>query len=296
MQRIPRIHLLLFFATIYTTLVAGAAMQGYQGLWLGANGIRAGLNFSIPLLIILGCHETGHYLMSRKHRVAATLPYFIPAPPFLTFIGTFGAVIRIKEPIRRRRALMEIAIAGPIASYVLSILAIIIGYATLPEAAEINARIEHIHHLMGIDSHPEAALQLSMGSSLLFRFLSSFFPATVPMNEIYHFPLIFAGWIGLLVTALNLIPVSQLDGGHIAFAVWGRHHDLVGKYIIGGLFLLGLVSSSWLIWAFLLLLLSRARHPPVFDAFLPFSRTEKWIAAAALFMLVTSFIPVPFSI
>ncbi|MCF7797393.1 MAG: site-2 protease family protein [Lentisphaeria bacterium] len=289
-------HPVLFGLTILTTLVAGANMQGYVSIWPGTQGILAGLEFTIPLMIILGCHELGHYLVSRHYGVQASLPYFIPAPPFITFIGTFGAVISMRSRVPTRKAILEIGIAGPIASYVLSIAAIILGFALIPGSEYVQNRVAEIHHMMGIDSHPESGVQLSMGTSLAFAGLASLFGHSVPMHEIYHFPLIFAGWIGLLITALNLIPAGQLDGGHVLYALVGKYHQKIGYYILGAMILLGVFSLNWLVWAVLVYFIARRPHPPVIFPREPLEPRQVKLAWSGLFMLITTFIPIPFSL
>ena len=289
-------HPVLLILTILTTMFAGANMQGYVSIWPGFAGIVAGLKFTIPLLFILGCHELGHYLVSRHYGVSASLPYFIPAPPFITFIGTFGAVISMRSRVPTRKALLEIGIAGPIASYLLSIAAIILGYALIPNSAVAQQHITQVHHLMGLDVHPDAGIQLSMGTSILFWTLSKLFGQAVPMNEIYHFPLIFSGWIGLLVTTLNLIPAGQLDGGHVLFAVAGKIHQKAGYMIIAVLLLMGLISLNWLVWGILVLFIAQRPHPEVLFPGEPLGKRQLSLAWFGLFMLISTFIPIPFSI
>ncbi len=289
-------HPVLILLTILTTIIAGANMQGYTAFWVGMPGIIAGLSFTLPLLLILGCHELGHYLVSRHYGVYASLPYFIPAPPFLTFIGTFGAVISMRSRVPTRKALLEIGLAGPIASYILSILAIIVGYLLIPTPEMAQQHIQNVHHLMGLDVHPDTGLQLSMGTSLLFAALSNLFGQVVPMREIYHFPLIFAGWIGLLITALNLIPAGQLDGGHVLFALAGEIHQKFGYGIILVLLALGIFSLNWLVWGLLVLFIARRPHPPVVYPDVPLEKRQLSLACFGLFMLITTFIPIPFSL
>lgn len=271
-------------------------MQGYAAPWTGGVVVLAGVKFTVPLLLILGCHELGHYLTSRHYSVHASLPYFIPAPPFITFIGTFGAVISMQSRVPSRKALLEIGIAGPVASYVLSIMAIILGYSLIPSPEFVQSRILEIHHLMGIDAHPDAAMQLSMGTSIVFAGLSELFGQAVPMNEIYHFPLLFAGWIGLLVTSLNLIPAGQLDGGHVLYALIGKHHQNVGYSILILMLFLGFWSTNWLVWAVLVFFISRRPHPPVIHPDARLESRQINLAWFGLFMLITTFIPIPFSL
>ena len=293
---IPPLNLILFGLTIVTTLFAGAALQGGSPLQ-NFSDLTLGIPYSITLLLILGSHEFGHYFYARKHRVDATLPYFLPAPPFLIMFGTFGAFIKIKSPIRTRQALLEIGAAGPIAGFVVSVAAILIGYALIPSQEFITEHIKTVHGGLNTESADSATIQLTMGSSILFAGLSKLFQVTIPMNEIYHFPLIFAGWIGFLVTMLNLIPIGQLDGGHIAYAVLGKRHNVFAKWAFLALVPLGFISPHWWFWAVLILVLMRTvKHPPLQSINLPISHRERNIGWICLAILVLCFVPVPIEV
>ncbi|MFQ6674545.1 MAG: site-2 protease family protein [Fidelibacterota bacterium] len=293
---IPTVNIVLFLLTVVTTLIAGSILQGGTPLSRLAD-IAKGVPYSFALLLILGSHEFGHYAYARKYHVTATLPYFLPAPPFLLLIGTFGAFIRIKSRIYTRRALLEIGAAGPIAGFVVSVVAIIIGYSLIPSQDAVYDHINRVHHLMGLDSQPANGLQLSMGTSILFSAMSSVFNVTIPMDEIYHFPLIFAGWIGFLVTMLNLLPIGQLDGGHIAYAILGEKHNKMAKWIFLLLIPLGFLSANWWVWAVLIfLLMGTWKHPPIAGIGTPISRREKLIGIFCLLILVTCFIPIPIKV
>ena len=291
---IPKTNIILLFLTVITTLIAGSMLGGGNPL-SNLSDIWIGFHYSLALLLILGSHEFGHYIFARKHNIDATLPYFIPAPPFLLLIGTFGAFIRLKSPIYHRRALLEIGASGPIAGFVVSFLVIIVGYSLIPDQEAVFAHIGRIHHLMGIDSETTAVMEFSMGTSVLFSGLGSLFNIVIPMDEIYHFPLIFAGWIGFLVTMLNLLPIGQLDGGHIAFAILGKKHNRMAKWVFLLLIPLGIfVSIQWLIWAVIILALMRSwKHPPIFDVGSDITRRDKLIGLACLIILFSCFIPIP---
>ena len=186
------------------------------------------MTYSILLLAVLGSHELGHYLAARIHNVESTLPYFLPFPPHygLMPFGTLGAVIRIRSEIRTRRALFDIGVSGPIAGFTTTLVILAIGFATLP----------NMEYLYGI--HPQYRTMTSLptggltfGSSLGYSIMAFLFAPTgafvPPMNEIYHYPFLCVGWFGLFLTALNLIPVAQLDGGHILKASIGnRAHPI----------------------------------------------------------------------
>lgn len=290
---IPTTNIVLLFFTIVTTLFAGSILGGGNPL-SNLSDIWKGIPYSITLLMILSSHEFGHYYFARKHNIEATLPYFIPAPPFILLIGTFGAFIRLKSPIYSQRALLEIGAAGPIAGFIVSCAAIFIGYSLIPNQQVVFNHIEWVHDLMGLDSEGSTVIQFSMGTSVLFTILGSFFNIVIPMDEIYHFPLIFAGWIGFLVTMLNLLPMGQLDGGHIAYAIFGEKHNRMAKWIFLMLIPLGFISIHWWIWAGLILILMRTwKHPPVFGTDSSISRRERLIGLACLIILLSCFIPIP---
>ncbi len=293
---IPPLNLILLGLTILTTLFAGSVLQGGSPLQ-HIGDLAKGAPYSIALLLILGSHEFGHYYFTRKHNLNATLPYFLPAPPFIIMFGTFGAFIRIKSPIRSRRALLDIGAAGPIAGFIVSVIAILLGYALIPNQEFISEHINRVHELMHLESPETAGIQLTMGTSILFATLSKLFQITIPMNEIYHFPLIFAGWIGFLVTMLNLLPIGQLDGGHIAYAVLGRKHNIFAKWAFLALVPLGFVSPHWWFWAVLILILMRTvKHPPIQSIDEPIGQREGVISWISLVIMILCFIPVPIEV
>ncbi len=275
LPKIPPLHIVLFLATVVTTLLAGSMMEGgipwryFSDLWLG-------IPFSATLLLILGTHEFGHYYFARKHHVDATLPYFIPAP---TFIGTFGAVIKIKSPIRRRAALLQIGAAGPIAGFLVALPALIIGL--------VNSQV--------VDVSSDLA-GIILGDSLLMKLLTVIIhPGLGANQDILLHPMAFAGWIGLLVTMLNLLPIGQLDGGHIAYAIFGEKHNKYVWWIFAALLPLGLLSLNWLVWAALILVLMRtAKHPPIMDITTPLASKDRLIGIATLVIFILCFIPTPF--
>jgi len=267
-------HVILFILTFATTLIAGALQQGVHPLeepgriWLG-------LPFSATLLIILGAHEFGHYFVSRRHGVQVTLPYFIPGP---SIIGTFGAFIKMKSPILDRRVLLDVGVAGPIAGMVVAVPVILAGLV-LSEVGEAAGE----------------GTGMVLGTSLLFSFLNWVVHGPLPdeLNLLLH-PVAFSGWIGLLVTSLNLLPVGQLDGGHVAYAVLGPKQRMLARMIIGVLILLGIFGwSGWLVWVVLLFFLG-VDHPPVVYEWVPLDRKRRVIGWGALVLFVVTFTPVPF--
>jgi membrane-associated protease RseP (regulator of RpoE activity) len=269
----PYLNIILFILTFLSTLTVGALYEGVD-LIKEPLHIYSGLPFSITLLAILLAHELSHYISSKKNRVDATLPYFIPAP---TIFGTFGAFIKMKSPIATRNALMDIGASGPIAGFVLSVFATIIGL--------------FFSGVAPISSSPGGFI---FGDSLLFAGLSRLIVGPMPAHYgVVLNPVAFAGWIGFFVTSLNLIPVGQLDGGHIAFALLGERHTNLSKILIGVLVILGLFAwEGWMIWAVLLVILG-FRHPPIMYPSIPLDSTRKMIGWVALVIFVLTFTPVP---
>ena len=278
--KISRIHWILFLLTIFTTLLAGAMMEGAL-VFSKPLEILKGIPFSITLMLILGTHEFGHYYYAQKHKVDATLPYFLPAPPFLFLIGTFGAFIKIKSPIYRKDALLQIGAAGPIAGFIIAVPALLVGLklSTVVEKVDIKNAI-------------------MLGDSLLMKLLTWVaYPNLLDTQDIMLHPMAFAGWIGLLVTMFNLLPIGQLDGGHVAYAMLGKKQNIIGKISFLALIPLSFISLNWLFWGILLFFLMRsAKHPPINDINIPLSKFNKRIGYICLVIFILCFIPAPFKI
>jgi membrane-associated protease RseP (regulator of RpoE activity) len=302
------LHTLLFAATIFTTLCMGARMQDTfnhnlglfsQDLdywpWQWAVGdwhrLLLGIPYSACLLGILAAHEMGHYVYCVVRRVFATLPFFVPAP---SLIGTFGAFIRIKSPIRSRADLFDIGIAGPIAGFVVAVPVMVFGLlASKPltgTAAEAAAQAA---------SNSDAGLLL--GYPLIFKLVhwiaaalgSHAAIAQAPVEGLYLHPVAMAAWVGMFATALNLLPGGQLDGGHIIFAANPRWHRPVSFLSITVLLVLSwFYWAGWLLWA-VVLRFTGARHPDV-PLYPPLDLKRRLLAAFALLMLVLTLTPAPF--
>ncbi len=276
-RRKPWLHLALFFCTLVTTTVAGALQNGVD-LFSDPGRVVSGLPFAITLMTILLVHELGHYFMSRYHGVQATLPYFIPAP---SFIGTFGAFIKMKSPPADRRALFDVAAAGPLAGLILAVPAVVVGL-----------------QLSTVGTSEGMGGGITLGSSLLLSFLSRITLGSLPeeANIVMH-PIAFAGWIGLLVTAMNLLPVGQLDGGHVAYALFGRRHFWVSRLALVVILSFGFMGwwYGWLVWGVLLLLLGMG-HPPPLDPNVPLDTKRRLLGWFMIAVLAITFIPAPFSI
>ena len=285
----PRLllHLGLLLATVVTTVIAGALQQGVN--LLETPGLfYKGIPFSFTLLLILGTHEMGHYLVSRRHHLDVTLPFFIPAPPViyipgmgwevLFFIGTFGAFIRIRSPLKDKRALLDVGCAGPLTGVLVAIPVILIGL-----------KLSTVTVMGG------GGGGLTLGEPLLFKLLSwvALGPLTPAQNVILH-PVAFAGWIGLLVTALNLLPVGQLDGGHVAYALFPEYHRYISLGVLGLLVVCGVLFwQGWLMWAVLLAFLGW-RHPPPYQFWVPLDRSRRVLGIITIVVFVLTFSPAPF--
>ena len=291
------LHVLLLLLTIFTTLVVGARMQyNFQHNqpafslnddtlpffplnWTFAQPSRLllGVPFATTLMLILLAHELGHYLCCEYYGVYATLPFFIPAP---TLIGTLGAFIRIRSPIRSRTALFDIGIAGPIAGF---IVASVVLFFALPlskalPAAATNSDIE-------------------LGYPLIFRLAWHLLPSSAHASAargVYFHPTAIAAWVGMFATSLNLLPGGQLDGGHIVFAIAPRAHKIISRLTILALIPMALFYwAGWLIWA-VLLRISGMRHPMVAE-WPQVAGARRWLALFALLMLLLTLAPAPFA-
>ncbi|HEX5549419.1 MAG TPA: site-2 protease family protein, partial [Nitrospira sp.] len=232
--------LLLFFLTVFTTLWAGA-YQAYGGtirgpgnfLWEHPDMLWNGIPFAGTLLFILVTHELGHFVLSKIHRVPASLPLFIPGPPH--FIGTFGAIIRMRGPILNRRALFDIGVAGPLAGFMVAIVALIVGLS-------LSTVVDRT-----------ATYGLQLGEPLLLKFMAWLIMGSLPPQaDVLLHPVAFAAWFGLFVTSLNLLPIGQLDGGHVAYALWGTRQRTLAFAVLPLLIVLGFVVwPGWFVWAFM---------------------------------------------
>jgi len=281
-------HVVLFLLTVATTVMVGA--QHFAAFQFDFSVNRAvelsttalmlnGLWYSVSILAILGAHEFGHYFACRHYHVDASLPYFLPAPLPLT--GTLGAFIRIRQPIPGKRELFDIGIAGPIAGFVVAVPVLIAGVSL--------SRVTRLPL--------DTTGFVELGEPLLFQAVAWLMWGTPPDGySINMHPMAFAAWFGMLATALNLFPVGQLDGGHISYAVLGRKSTLVTMATVAVLIGLTFVSSSWLVWTVLTVIMLATfgpRHPRTTDEDVPLDRTRLWLAAGAVLMFILCFTPAP---
>lgn len=273
-RKIPWLHIVLFVLTFLTTLAAGAIQKGIDPTAEPAR-IWEGLPFSLTLMLILLSHELSHYFASRAHKTKATLPYFIPAP---TFFGTFGAFIKMTSPIMNRRALIDIGASGPIVGFVVSV-------------AACAAGLTHSEFIFVGDAEPG----LGVGASLLFSFLTLVFKGMPPEGyDILLHPVAFAGWIGLFVTFLNLMPIGQLDGGHVAYALLGWRHRFLSIGLVAFLALVGTFYwYGWAIWAVLMVFLG-LEHPPIRSWEAPLDPRRRLVGVVSFIIFVLTFMPQPF--
>ena len=286
------LHAVLLLATLLSTTVVGAGfarafaqnrpvdfgeiLDGYARMWHQPSYLLGGLPFSLTLLTILLAHEFGHFIAARYYLVDASLPFFLPFP---TLIGTLGAFIRIRSAILSKRILFDIGIAGPVAGFVALVSPLVAGVALSKVVPGIGRSGE-----------------LVFGTPLLLRLMEWVRFPGVPLDDIYIHPMARAAWVGLLATALNLLPIGQLDGGHILYACFGERTKYLSRVFVAGLAVLGSyqlfttdykAGMSWIVWS-LLLLIFAMRHPRIVDPN-PLGRRRAWLAVVALSLLVLSF-------
>lgn len=297
----PWINLILFIVTLISTLATGAAygiteLNSLSELFLPRTLIQ-GWPFALTIMGILTAHEFGHYYAARYHNVAVTLPYFIPLPPPISFFGTMGAFIKLKEPISDRRKLFDIGVAGPIAGIVLAIPLLFVGLST----SEL------------ITFQPGAGGMLE-GNSILYYFAKlTVFGQGLPNwstgEDVLMNQVTFGAWIGLLVTALNLLPVGQLDGGHTVFALLGNRARYVNIAVLILMAILGVLGlpfvqeripglenigfAGWFVWLGLIYMIIGPYHPPALDDVTQLDQRRRWIGYLVILIFILTFTPVP---
>ena len=289
----PAFHGLLFFLTVVSTLVVGTHIAlNYQqnfpafdwdisrafftGILHDPSMLELGIPFSLTLLSILLAHEMGHYFTCRYYGIRASYPYFIPAP---TLIGTMGAFIRIKSPITTRRALFDVGISGPLAGFIVAVPALIVATLKCQPVVPINL--------------PDT---ISLGNPLAITLLGRILRPGLNPTSISLQPIGCAAWVGLFATALNLLPVGQLDGGHILYAVLGERHRTVSWGLFVALVPLGVFCwAGWMVWAVILLVVG-LRHPRVMIPSQPLNNSRKSLALLAALLFLLTFVPTPFAV
>ncbi len=282
------INVVLLALTIFAVLEVGTRMaineiaaidletaeQLFENYYLE---LWRGLPYAISILLILGGHELGHYFAARHHRIAVTLPYFIPAP-FVSFLGTFGAFIQLREPMRNRKVLLDIGAAGPLAGLLFAVPILFIGLKT----SEVNP----------------ITPGLLEGNSILYALMKILaFGRFLPdgQSDVYINQFAMAGWAGLLVTALNLIPLGQLDGGHVLYSLIGNRARLLFFPLIAAAAVLAFFNDTWILWVVLLVIFGRTYAAPL-DMITPLDNRRRWIGVVTLLLFLVTFVPVPLTL
>lgn len=295
------LHGVLFLATFLSVVMGGALLAGvhpravfpvlthpseYVGAAMAwARAVRPGVEFAMALMGILLAHESGHYFMAQRYAINASPPFFLPAPPNWVFLGTLGAFIRLRSPVVDRRQLMDVGAAGPWAGFFVALVVLLVGLA----------RSEPVPGL-----HGDSLQVMMIGDSPFYLGDSPLLALARPLlageGTILLHPLALAGWFGMFVTALNLLPFGQLDGGHILYALIGRRQRLLGTITWVGLVGLGWYFKGWWLWAALVLLLGRGRlaHPSVLDRHSPVPPSRRWLGWVTVLLFALTFAPIPF--
>ncbi|MBZ0102825.1 MAG: site-2 protease family protein [Thermoanaerobaculia bacterium] len=292
--------MLLFALTFFTTTTLGGIFAVVSrtdlttdlGLFLTPATVRAvwtepallawGLSFALPTLVILLAHELGHWFACRRHALPATPPYFIPAPLGL---GTFGAFIRIRAAIRGKRQLLDVGVSGPIAGFLV----------LLPFLVWGVARSQPVTLAVTGDLDASAVWLYRPGSNLLTTLVVTALHGSRAVDTLNPHPFLLAAWVGMFATMLNLLPLAQLDGGHVLYAAAGRWQRRLAWPLWAALALLGLRWPGWWVWCGIVLVLG-LRHPPVLDERSPLDRRGRWLVATAALIFALCFLPVPIRI
>lgn len=309
----PWVNLVLFIVTLLSVIFAGV-LYGYEGAapvntmgWINllVNNFQEGVPFAVSLLAILLAHEFGHYLAGRYHKTSVTLPYFLPFP-FSPF-GTLGAFIQLREPPRNKRVLLDIGLAGPLAGLVVAIPILLYGLSlsevsTLPEfvppgqafSLEGNSLLYLFAKYVVHGQWLPTPADFGGMSPLLYwvRYLFTGLPTPLGGTDVLMHPIAWAGWAGLLVTALNLIPAGQLDGGHLLYSLFGDRARRLLPFILIGLAAMGFFWSGWFLWVFLIMMMG-SRHAQPLDQITKLDTKRKLLAVLGLIIFILAFTPVP---
>ncbi len=305
------LHVLLFVLTFGTVWMGGTLLAGSSVPLVFPFGVdytqgsaelgkllsellasRPGLDFAMALMAILLAHESGHYILARRYALNASPPFFIPAPPVVNFIGTFGAFIRVRSPIADRRQLLDVGAAGPWAGFAVALIALVVGLLRSQIVGDAGPTSQFV--FLG-------PYRLYLGDSPVMMLLRS---ELIGEGTVLLHPLAFAGWLGLFVTMLNLLPLGQLDGGHVLYALIGQRQGAVSALVWMGVVVLGILAARessfvlalfWWMWAFVVLILGRGRlvHPHVLDRHRKLPVSRRLYGTATLLLLAATFSPVP---
>ncbi len=289
----PWLNLLVLVLTLVSTFLVGTTwgvsfmygdtITGYEGpdallrMHTQPRVLYLGFIYMLVLVGILMAHEMGHYLTCRYYGLNATLPFFIPGPLPINLIGTFGAFIRIRSPITRKHQLFDVGVAGPLAGFALTIPAVAYGLSVSKVVPALPREGSII-----------------FGEPLLFKLIGGVVLGNIPPGyDIIVHPVAFAGWVGTLVTAMNLFPIGQLDGGHVVYAVFGPRARRWARLVLAAFVFMGVFFfAGWLLWAVLIAVLG-LRHPPVMDEPVPLSGGRRWLGYLVLAVFALSFTPSP---
>ena len=310
------LHIVLFIVAYFTTIVAGVQWRGIGDVFDLTN-LHFGFTYATFIMLFLTSHEFGHFIAARIHGVDATLPFYIPFPGFaygsINF-GTLGAVIRTRSRVPSNKIMFDIGVAGPIAGFIMCIITLAIGFATLPGIEYL----QHIHPGYPNELHQPGVIELSFGKMLFYTFMEKVFANSngyvPPMTEVYHYPMLCAGWFGLFVTALNLLPVGQLDGGHLTYTLLGKSlHKRLGQFTSLVLFSISLPAilvaywdgapswlrlisvqggETWFLWAIITTFVIKFRHPPTGDEG-PLDLRRRIIGYITIGIFILCFTPSP---
>ncbi len=278
------LNAVLLVLTVFSTMFVGASMSGE---FSGAGDIYKGLPYAISIMLILGAHELGHYFAARHHNVAVTLPYFIPMP-FL-FFGTLGAFIQLREPMRNRKQLFDVGVAGPLAGLVFAVPILLLGVA--------SSQVEPLPTAAGCEQGETSCSYIMEGNSIFYgaaKFIvhGEWLPSE--SRDMFLNQLAFAGWTGLFVTGLNLLPVGQLDGGHVLYTLLGQRARRLYFPAMVFMVILAFNNPGWILWVFLLLFFGRAYAVPMNDI-TPLDPRRRMLGIIALLIFVLVFVPSPVS-
>ena len=304
------INIILFLLTVLSVLFVGMQPVGQmpsdaagQILFLAKN-LLTGWPYAVSLMSILLAHEFGHYLMSRHHKTQATLPYFIPLP--ISQLGTMGAAIIMQGTPKNKRVLFDIGVAGPLAGMVVAIPVLFLGLSlshldVIKPVAGMYQEGNSLLYLMAkyLTFGKLLPAPVSLGGVTPFMYWLKYFftgqPYPIGATDVFISPVAFAGWVGLLVTALNLIPAGTLDGGHVVYSWFGEKAAKAFPFILLALVALGVFWNGWWIWAVLLLWLGRVHAEPL-DQITPLDLNRRAVAALVILIFILTFSPVPFAV
>ena len=305
-QKPPTTNIVMFILTVLSVMLVGAQPSGpipddfWGQMWSLAKSILSGWPFALSLMSILLAHEFGHYLMSRYHKTPATLPYFIPLP--LPPLGTLGAFIQMQSIPKNKRILFDVGIAGPLAGMIVAIPVLFLGLSmssldiiqNVPSSLEGNSILYLLAKYLVFHQVLPAPIDFHGMHPILYwlRYFFTGSPVPIGGTDVFISSVALAGWAGIMVTSLNLIPAGTLDGGHITYSLFGEKARKIYPYVVGAVAIMSLVSLSWLVWVFLLLWLGRVHAEPL-DQITELDSRRRALGWFAILLFILVFTPVP---